>query len=116
MIKKVKHLFIMIGVSSVLAACLSCCSGHASGGDELKCRVVEVEGGYGYMVLCGSDTLIYQPYIPAVSGKRAFSTKKDAMKIGQLVCRKLVDGQSPTVSKEEIAGNLPANRALQEVH
>ena len=102
---KVKHLFIMIGVSSVLAACLSCCSGRASGGDELRCRVVEVEGGYGYVVLCGSDTLIYQPYMPAVGGRQAFSTKEDAMKIGKLVCRKLVDGQSPTVSPEEIAGN-----------
>ena len=58
-------IMIKIGVPAVMAVCLSCCSGHtAGGGNELKCRVMEVEGGYGYVVLHGADTLIYQPFIP----------------------------------------------------
>ncbi len=104
---KVKHLFIMIGVSSMLAACLFSCSGCSSNSDELKCRVVEVEGGYGYMVLCGNDTLIYQPYIPAVEGRQPFSTKESALNTGKLVCKKLFDGEPPTLSKEEVNRLLP---------
>lgn len=103
---KLKHLFIMIGVSSMLAACLFSCSGCSSGKDELKCRVVEVEGGYGYLVFCGSDTLIAQPYMPALSGRRPFSKKKDALEAGKLVCRKLIAGQSPTLSKDEVLSCL----------
>ena len=65
---KLMFIMIKIGVPAVMAVCLSCCSGHtAGGGNELKCRVMEVEGGYGYVVLHGADTLIYQPFIPALS-------------------------------------------------
>lgn len=103
---KLKHLFIMIGVSSMLAACLFSCSGRSSGSDELKCRVVEVEGGYGYMVFCGKDTLISQPYIPAIGGRIPFSTKENALNTGKLVCKKLFDGEPPTLSKEEVQSCL----------
>lgn len=49
---KLMFIMIKIGVPAVMAVCLSCCSGHtAGGGNELKCRVMEVEGGYGYVVL-----------------------------------------------------------------
>ena len=48
---KLMFIMIKIGVPAVMAVCLSCCSGHtAGGGNELKCRVMEVEGGYGYVV------------------------------------------------------------------
>lgn len=70
---KLMFIMIKIGVPAVMAVCLSCCSGHtAGGGNELKCRVMEVEGGYGYVVLHGADTLIYQPFIPALSGRLPF--------------------------------------------
>ncbi len=96
----------MIGVSSMLAACLFSCSGCSSGSEELKCRVMEVEGGYGYVVLCGSDTLISQPYMPAIAGRIPFSTKEDALNTGKLVCKKLFDGQPPTLSREEVEGSI----------
>lgn len=100
-----KLMFIMkAGVLSLVAACLFSCSGNrAAGTDKLECRPMKVEGGYGYVVLCGTDTLIYQPYIPAVSGKKAFATKEDARAIGRLVCRKLSAGEAPTIHCEEIA-------------
>ena len=45
---KLMFIMIKIGVPAVMAVCLSCCSGHtAGGGNELKCRVMEVEGGTG---------------------------------------------------------------------
>lgn len=100
-------IMIKIGVPAVMAVCLSCCSGHvASGDNELKCRVMEVEGGYGYVVLHGADTLIYQPFIPALSGRLSFATKAEALAAGRLVCRKLADGRAPALSREEVESCL----------
>lgn len=68
--------------------------------------MMEVEGGYGYVVLHGADTLIYQPFIPALSGRLPFATKVEALAAGRLVCRKLADGQAPALSREEVESCL----------
>lgn len=102
-----KLMFIVkTGVWLVVAACLSCCSGRASGSDELKCRAMKVEGGYGYVVLCGADTLISQPFVPAVGGRRPFGTQREALAAGRLVCRKLAAGESPALSVDEVKACL----------
>ena len=102
---------VKLGVLPFVAVCLSCCSGRKSAGsEEFVCRPVQVEGGYGYVVLHEEDTLIYQPYIPAIGEKTAFTSEEDALKIGTLVCRKLAEKQPPTVSREEIVENLPSMR------
>ena len=73
---KLMFIMIKIGVPAVMAVCLSCCSGHtAGGGNELKCRVMEVEGGYGYVVLHGADTLIYQPFYTCFERSPAICNK-----------------------------------------
>ncbi|RGN32334.1 DUF4907 domain-containing protein [Bacteroides oleiciplenus] len=65
-----KLMFIVkLGVLSVVAVCLSCCSGRKS---------------------AGSGEFAYRP-----------------VQVGGLVCRKLMEGQPPTVSREEIAEKLP---------
>lgn len=65
-----------------------------------------VEGGYGYIVLERQDTLIYQPYIPAVEGQRPFPSEKAARKVAAYICRKLEAGQPPTLGKEELESLL----------
>ena len=104
-----KLMFIVkLGVLSVVAVCLSCCSGRKSAGSRgFACRPVQVVGGYGYVVLHQEDTLIYQPYIPAIGRRVPFASEEDALKVGGLVCRKLMEGQPPTVSREEIVEKLP---------
>lgn len=98
---------VKLGVLSLVAVCLSCCSGRrGAGNEEFVCRTMQVDGGYGYVVLYGKDTLIRQPYIPAIGRRTAFASKEDALKIGKLVCRKLKEQQPPTVSREEIARYL----------
>ena len=53
---------VKIGVLSLVAVCLSYCSGRTNAaGEKLSCRSMQVEGGYGYVVVYGADTLIYQP-------------------------------------------------------
>lgn len=89
-------------VAGWLVLCLSC----TSSGSQFTCRAMKVSGGYGYVILCREDTLICQPYVPAVSGKQVFVTERDALKVGQLVCRKLDKGRPPTLTREEISEAL----------
>lgn len=99
---------VKLGVLPFVAVCLSCCSGRKSAGsEEFVCRPVKVDGGYGYVVLHEEDTLIYQPYIPAIGERTPFTSEEDALKVGRLVCRKLTDKRPPTVSREEITETLP---------
>ena len=68
---------VKIGVLSLVAVCLSYCSGRTNAaGEKLSCRSMQVEGGYGYVVVYGADTLIYQPYIPAIGEKTAFYIRR----------------------------------------
>ena len=53
-----------------------------------------------------SRYLIYQPFIPALSGRLPFATKVEALAAGRLVCRKLADGQAPALSREEVESCL----------
>ena len=94
---------VKLGVLPFVAVGLSCCSGRKSAGsEEFVCRPVQVEGGYGYVVLHEEDTLIYQPYIPAIGERTPFTSEEDALKVGRLVCRKLDETKSPGISKDEI--------------
>ena len=92
------------GVLLLVAVCLSACRGGSpSGGERVwKCGLLEVEGGYGYAILHGGDTLIRQSCIPAIGERKPFATRKDALKIGHIVRDKLEEGRSPTVSREEV--------------
>lgn len=41
---------VKIGVLSLVAVCLSYCSGRTNAaGEKLSCRSMQVEGGYGYV-------------------------------------------------------------------
>ena len=99
-------LWVETGASLLLAACLFCCSG----GGELHCRPMPAPGGYGYVILHKEDTLIKQPYIPAVGRRQAFPTEQEAMAVGRLVCRKLQEGLPPTVTPEEVEEALKTCR------
>ena len=96
-----KLVFIVkIGVLSLVAVCLSCFFGCTNAaGEKLSCRSMQVKGGYGYVVVYGIDTLIYQPYIPAIGEKITFASEEDALKIGRLVCRKLAEKQPKKIKK-----------------
>jgi hypothetical protein len=65
-------------------------------------QTIQVTGGYGYVVLSGKDTLIYQPYIPVVGRRVAFTTREDAAEAALMVCRKLMDGKAPALTSEDI--------------
>lgn len=86
-----------------LMTCLSC---SRAGTGDWDCRVMPVPGGYGYVIRQDSDTLICQPYIPAVGRRQPFRTEAEALAAGRLVCRKLRDGLPPALTCEEVEACL----------
>ena len=97
-------LLVLVETGALLgvATCLSCCTLR----ERPRCHTFPVPGGFGYAILYQGDTLIKQPYIPALSGRLPFRTEREAQAIGELVCRKLCDGLPPTVSPEEIRDKI----------
>ena len=103
--KPVSELFFSTGVwprvaIHLLFLCMLLGSCHS--GERLHSHAVQVEGGYGYVVLYGQDTVIFQPYMPAVGRRVPFASRQHAQAVGLLVCRKLAERQPPAVTREEV--------------
>lgn len=70
--------------------------------DTLCCEVYTVPGGYGYSISYKDKILIVQNFIPVIGSQHPFKTYKDAEKIGNLVCEKMMRGDSPTLTYEDL--------------
>ncbi len=91
---------VQAGVLALAGACLLSCQGRQ---EAFHCQVIEVEGGYGYLITRPpADTIICQPFIPAVPGQKAFRTAADAKAAGKAVCAKLRAGHPPTLTRKEL--------------
>jgi hypothetical protein len=51
--------------------------------------------GWGYDITIDGKPSIHQPHIPAISGNIAFASKSDALQVGQLMVKKIVNGEMP---------------------
>ena len=78
---------------------------------EIFCRVsvwifeikIAPHDTYGYDIYDDNHKLIHQPSIPGLPGNDGFKTKADALKVAQLVCDKLKNGEMPpSVSLKEM--------------
>lgn len=65
-------------------------------------NIVKHEQGWGYEIRKNLKPFIYQQFIPAIEGNKAFADKRSAKKTGRLVLSKLQHNQLPTISKEEL--------------
>ena len=104
-----------------LAGCLLCltiglasCSGGKQqpaeepeeGTHEVVCTPTEVPGGFGYVILVDNDTLIFQPFIPAIGGHQPFADEESAMRVAQLVVEKMLRGEPFSLTREEVEAAL----------
>lgn len=60
------------------------------------------ENGYGYKIYEGERTIIVQPFIPVIAGKRAFRAEQDARRVGNLVLERIEAGDEFTISKGDL--------------
>ena len=65
-------------------------------------EIIEVNGGYGYQISHNNHITIFQPFIPAISGKKPFMEKEDAKKVGKLVMRRMKTGENYTVTRHDL--------------
>ncbi|HOT13347.1 MAG TPA: DUF4907 domain-containing protein [Bacteroidales bacterium] len=90
--------FLLVG-SLFLFAFVSCQTKKS-----LKVESFVVDEGWGYKLVFGKKTIIYQTNIPAIQNQQTFHSERDALVIGYLVKEKLLHNQiPPTVSLNELA-------------
>ena len=70
--------------------------------DIYKVKTFRVSGGWGYTITRDNAEYIYQPFIPGVSGKKAFPDKKHAAQAGKIVKEKLLDHEIPFFTREDL--------------
>ncbi len=98
--KSKRLLFMIVGILLILSAAYFYYKNTHE--KVLRCHAMVLNAGYGYVITLGKDTLIYQPYIPAIGGKIPFSSRDDAMKVGKVMCKKLLRNQQPSLNRHEI--------------
>lgn len=90
----------------IVIACLSFSktsfSKTDSSASSFSMEVIEVSGGYGYQISHNNHITIFQPFIPSISGKKPFMEKRDAEQIGQLVMKRMKNGESYTVTLADL--------------
>ena len=110
--KQPQYIYIIqvMGLLLLLAVTGLSCGQKSNAGSTpnppFSCHIMQVSGGYGYVVMHEYDTIISQPFIPALRGRQPFSTKAEAEAVGQLVCSKMTAGSPPTLSTEEVESCL----------
>ena len=60
------------------------------------------ENGYGYRIHEGERTIIVQPFIPVIAGKKPFRAEQDARRVGNLVLERIKAGDEFAVSKADL--------------
>jgi hypothetical protein len=86
-----------------IISCLIFSSCHSNNTSQYKIELINTsDNAWGYSILSGEKTIIYQQYIPCVAGNIPFSSKADAKKVGQLVLGKLQKNQMPSCTLKEL--------------
>ena len=70
----------------------------------IKAVILPLEDGtFGYNIYLYNAVLIHQPSRPGLSGNAGFATEEDAMKVAELVIKKIRNNEMPpTVTIEEL--------------
>lgn len=68
----------------------------------ISTEVIAIPGGYGYVLKNGNKVLIKQQIIPAISNTSPFCTYDDARAVAFLVRKKMLKGETPAITKEEL--------------
>ena len=60
------------------------------------------ENGYGYRIHEGERTIIVQPFIPVIAGKKPFRAEQEAWRVGNLVLERIKAGDEFAISKADL--------------
>ncbi len=71
-------------------------------GPKLDSEVFAADNGFGYTITYEGKTLIKQNNIPAMEELKSFCSRNDALKVANLVIKKLEGNKPPTISLNEL--------------
>lgn len=98
--RKNKCLFWAVMAGTLVLAVLLC---RNRGTSDYRLEMVNVgTNAYGYRILRKERTVVYQPFIPALSGKQSFSSERDARKVGELVLQRLQSGDDFVITASDL--------------
>ncbi len=84
-------------LSSFLLLLLAC--NHNKG---LTLESLETDNGWGYIIKNNDKIIIKQSIIPVIQNQKSFENEEDALKVGNLVLKKLKANTSPTITKKDL--------------
>jgi len=70
--------------------------------ETLNVQPFRVSGGWGYQISVHQKVYIYQPFIPAIPGKKPFPNRMTALRAAKTVKAKMLRGQRPDLTIEDI--------------
>lgn len=73
-----------------------------SSSDTLQVKTYKVSDGWGYQITTNDKVFIDQPFIPVLTGKKAFPSRKSATKAGNIVKERLLDRKQPALTKKDL--------------
>ena len=100
--KKIKTWKYFFSFIVFVAIALCCIYFTKRKNDGFSLEVISTEIGYGYTISHQQQVYIYQPFIPAISGKQPFLSKEEAESVGKLIIERLKSGESHTVTPNDL--------------
>jgi hypothetical protein len=70
--------------------------------EEYEVKSFPTNNGWGYTIAINNKIIIKQTVIPTISAKRSFNSEADALKVGNLVLKRIKQNLSPTVAKKDL--------------
>lgn len=96
--KKKTNLIFLLGMFIILISCHT----QTKSNNKIYQKIFSKNDHWGYEIYINDKCFIHQEYIPAISGKVPFYTKKDAELVGNLVINKIKHKKTPTVDTGEL--------------
>jgi len=70
--------------------------------ETFQIESIKTTSGWGYTIADKDKILIKQTIIPVISETRSFNSEEDALKVANLVVKKLHQNISPSVTKNDL--------------
>jgi hypothetical protein len=96
-----KNKYSLIAVTALLV-CFAVIFFSRGGKSLVHAEAVKTTNGWGYNVLDGERIYIKQEFIPAVPGNQGFSSADDALRVGNLVVKRIGSGLQPTITVRDL--------------
>ncbi len=101
-IKNNKRIIYTVGVLIIIITIIYVFKLSLNHSNNIELNAISIDDGWGYEILIDNKKIISQTCIPAVEGKQVFKSKKEAMKVGNVVVEKIKKKQPPVITKAEL--------------